>query len=75
MQIISHFKTLTEGEEKQLLIGNVLEELKGKEAQVAGDQVCSRHLEVLLAAATASQLLQLLGSISDATAVQEISSR
>ena len=30
---------MTEGEEKQLLIGNVFEELKGKEAQVAGDQV------------------------------------
>ena len=36
-QIVSHFKTLTEGEEKQLLVGNVLEELKGKEAQVKGE--------------------------------------
>ena len=43
-QIVSHFKTLTEGDEKQLLIGNVLEELQGKEAQVWLRQMEARCL-------------------------------
>ena len=38
-------------------------------------QVCSRHIEVLLVAATTSQLLQLLASVNDANAVQEMASR
>ena len=38
-------------------------------------QVCSRHVEVLLAAASTSQLLQLLGSVNEANGVQEMASR
>jgi hypothetical protein len=37
--VAEHFGTLFDAEEKQLLVGNVLEELKGKEEAVAGDQV------------------------------------
>jgi nucleolar protein 9 len=63
--VVSHFKTLVDDEERGLLVGNVLEEISGKEVKVAGDPVCSRHVEILMAAAQAQHLLKFLTSVSD----------
>lgn len=63
--VVAHFKTLVDDDERSLLVGNVLEEISGKEVKVAGDSVCSRHVELLMAAATAQQLLKFLVSVSD----------
>ncbi|GAX84255.1 hypothetical protein CEUSTIGMA_g11678.t1 [Chlamydomonas eustigma] len=73
-EVVAHFKTLTDGEEKELLVGNVMEELKEKEVQVAGDQVCSRHVETLLTAASPQQLIHFLSSMSEVNALQQLSS-
>lgn len=59
-EVIQHFKTLVDDEERQLLLGNVMEELRGKEAKVAADPICSRHIEKLLAHASSAQLLQFI---------------
>ncbi|GFR46342.1 hypothetical protein Agub_g7913 [Astrephomene gubernaculifera] len=64
-EVVAHFKTLVDDEERSLLVGNVLEEIAGKEVKVAGDPVCSRHVETLMAAAQAPQLLKFLTSVSD----------
>ncbi|MEW5306821.1 MAG: hypothetical protein WDW36_009259 [Sanguina aurantia] len=61
--IIKHFKTLIDDEEKQLLVGNVLEEIAGKELGIASDSACSRHVELLLGSAQPQQLIQFLTSI------------
>lgn len=61
-EVIEHFKTLVDDEERQLLLGNVMEELQGKEAKVAADPICSRHIEKLLAHASSTQLLQFIRS-------------
>ncbi|GIL74790.1 hypothetical protein Vretimale_2348 [Volvox reticuliferus] len=63
--VVAHFKTLVDDEERALLVGNVLEEILGKEVKVAGDPVCSRHVETLMAAASAEHLLKFLTSVSD----------
>ncbi|GLC52285.1 hypothetical protein PLESTB_000605000 [Pleodorina starrii] len=63
--VVAHFKTLVDDEERALLVGNVLEEISGKEVKVAGDPICSRHVETLMAAAQAQQLLKFLTSVSD----------
>ncbi|KAG2499537.1 hypothetical protein HYH03_002483 [Edaphochlamys debaryana] len=64
-EVVTHFKTLVDDEERSLLVGNVLEEIAGKEVKVAGDPVCSRHVETLMAAAQAGQLLRFITSVSD----------
>lgn len=64
-EVVAHFKTLVDDEERCLLVGNVLEEVSGHEVQVAGDPVCSRHIETLMGAASASQLLAFLTAVSD----------
>ncbi|GLI69480.1 hypothetical protein VaNZ11_014112 [Volvox africanus] len=63
--VVAHFKTLVDDEERALLVGNVLEEILGKEVKVAGDPVCSRHVEILMAAASAQHLMMFLTSVSD----------
>jgi nucleolar protein 9 len=78
-EVVAHFQTLPAagdnetGEERMLLVGNVLEELAGKEVLVAGDQACSRHIETLLTGASTSQLLQLLTSIHECEGIQALS--
>lgn len=81
-EVVAHFQTLPAatgdncnevGEERMLLVGNVLEELAGKEVLVAGDQACSRHIETLLTGASSSQLLQLLTSIHECEGIQALS--
>ncbi len=64
-EVVAHFKTLVDDEERCLLVGNVLEEVSGHEVKVAGDPVCSRHIETLMGAASAPQLLAFLTAVSD----------
>lgn len=77
-EVVAHFQTLPAessddtGEERVLLVGNVLDELAGKEVLVAGDQVTSRHLETLLTAASPMQLQQLLRSIHACEGIQAL---
>jgi hypothetical protein len=64
-EVVAHFQTLVDDEERSLLVGNVLEEISGREVTVAGDAVCSRHVETLMSAASAPQLMAFLTSVSD----------
>ncbi len=64
-EVVGHFQTLVDDEERSLLVGNVLDELAGKEVKVGSDPVCSRHVETLMASAQAGQLLRFLTSVSD----------
>ena len=74
-EIVGHFKTLIDDEERSLLVGNVLEEIAGKEALIAADPICSRHVELLMAAAQPQQLLMYLASISEPEAFYAVVSR
>jgi hypothetical protein len=47
-EIDTHFKSLTDDEDRQLLAGNVLGDAAGREADLATDAACSRVLEALL---------------------------
>lgn len=47
-EIQTHLKGFADDEERQLLVGNALEETKGRELQVSTDAACSRVLESLL---------------------------
>jgi hypothetical protein len=47
-EIGSHFKTLDDDEEKQVLAENVLAETEGKETEVVPDAACSRVVESLI---------------------------
>jgi hypothetical protein len=64
-EVSSHFASLDDPEEKQLLLANVLEELQGKELRIATDAATSRMLEALLASASASQLMQFLQAFTN----------
>ena len=55
-EIDTHFKSLTDDEEKQLLADNALGETAGREAAVATDAACSRVLEALLPFASTEAL-------------------
>lgn len=74
-EVIGHFGGLEDDEEKALLLGNVLEEIAGKEARVAADPVCSRHLEALLAIAQPAQLSAFLRSIMDGGGMLQLAVR
>lgn len=74
-EVVAHFKTLLDEEERALLVGNVLEELAGKEQPVAADPICSRHVEVLMASAQVQHVLQYLAAIADADALFSVVSR
>ena len=74
-EVLQHFKTLAEPEEKELLIENVLKELIGKEEEVSTDPVCSRQVEALLGAAQPKQLTQFMMSIVDAGSLQAMVTR
>lgn len=64
-EVSQHFSTLTDTEEKELLLANVLEEIQGKELRIAADAVTSRLLEQLLAGANASQLMQFMQAFTN----------
>lgn len=64
-EVSAHFKTLYDAEERSLLLDNVLEEVAGKEVEIATDAVTSRLLEALLAGASAAQLVQFMQAFAD----------
>eukprot|EP00798_Chlamydomonas_sp_ICE-L_P020655 gene20655-27441_t len=70
-EIMIHYKTLINDEEKGILASNVLEEVAGKEKRLATDQACSRHIEQLLSVAPLASLLPFLGSICKEEGVEE----
>eukprot|EP00983_Pelagomonas_calceolata_P087739 1157024-Pelagomonas_calceolata.AAC.1 len=74
-EVMAHFQTLVEDEERQLLVANVMEEIAGKEQKAAADPVCSRHIEALLSVAQASQLTAFLSSIMDTGGLFELAVR
>jgi hypothetical protein len=47
-EIGTHFKTLDDEEEKQVLAENVLAETEGKEVDIVPDAACSRVIEALI---------------------------
>ena len=55
-EIDTHFKSLTDDEDKHLLANNVLGDAAGREAEVATDAACSRVLEALLSFASTEAL-------------------
>jgi hypothetical protein len=63
-EVSEHAATLEDAEERDLLLGNVLEELEGKELRVAADAVCSRLLEALLAPAAPRHLIAFMGAFT-----------
>lgn len=73
--IITHFQTLVDDEERQLLVANVMEEIAGKEQKAAADPTCSRHIEALLCVAQPSQLTAFLTSIMDTGGMFELAAR
>ena len=64
-EVSSHYASLDDPEEKQLLLANVMEELQGKELRIATDAATSRMLEALLAGASARQLMQFLQAFTN----------
>jgi hypothetical protein len=52
-------------EEAELLRSNVLEEISGKELQLATDAASASLLEQLLCGAPASQLMQFMAAFTD----------
>lgn len=63
-EVSGHLETLEDEEERELLLGNVLEELEGKELRVAADAVTSRLLEALLARAAPRHLISFMGAFT-----------
>ncbi len=57
-EVCEHYSTISDGEERELLVSNVLEEISGKEQRLASDAVTSRMLEQLLEGAPLQQLLR-----------------
>ena len=55
-EIDTHFKGLTDDEDKHLLANNVLGDAAGREAEVATDAACSRVVEALLPFASTEAL-------------------
>jgi len=74
-EVMTHFQTLVDDDEKQLLVANVMEEIAGKEQKAASDPVCSRHIEGLLTVAQPSQLTSFLASIMDTGGLLELAVR
>ena len=74
-EIIQHFHSLGDDEERQLLLGNVLEEIAGKEMRVTADPACSRHIETLLGIASPAQLIGFLRAILDMGGLFEVAVR
>ena len=59
-EVITHFKTLVDDEEKGLLVANVLSEVAGKELRICMDVKCSRQMELLLGHAAPAEILGFL---------------
>jgi nucleolar protein 9 len=74
-EVSQHAETLEDEEERDLLLGNVLEELEGKELRVAADAVCSRLLEALLAPAAPRHLVAFLGAFTNADDMYKLAGR
>jgi hypothetical protein len=65
-EIGTHFKTLDDDEEKQVLAENVLAETEGKEVDIVPDAACSRVIEALIPYASIPALDKFLrGCIQD----------
>lgn len=48
-EVETHFKDLEDnGEEKEILVNNVFEEVNGRESEIVCDAACSRVVETLL---------------------------
>ena len=61
-EIDTHFKGLTDDEDKHLLANNVLGDAAGREAEVATDAACSRVVEALLPFASTEALCTFTNS-------------
>ncbi|GAB4813915.1 hypothetical protein N2152v2_000961 [Parachlorella kessleri] len=64
-EISNHFKTLEDGEERQLVADNALGEAAGSEPRVASDAACSRVLETLLPHASIPALSAFVGALCE----------
>ncbi|BDA51236.1 Nucleolar protein 9 [Coccomyxa sp. Obi] len=60
----SHLDGLDDPEEQALLVGNVLEELSGKEVRVSSDPTCSRILESLIPSISEEHMQPLLAALA-----------
>ncbi|CAL8466393.1 g5929 [Coccomyxa elongata] len=60
----SHLDGLDDPEEQALLVGNVLEELSGKEVKVSSDPTCSRILESLIPSISEEHMQPLLAALA-----------
>jgi hypothetical protein len=64
-QVCEALSKMSDPEEAELLRSNVLEEISGKELQLATDAASASLLEQLLFRAPASQLMQFMGAFTD----------
>lgn len=64
-EVHQHYKTLMDEEERELLVGNVLAEIRGREIGICSDAPCSRMMEDFLGGAQPAQLLEFLGRFCD----------
>jgi hypothetical protein len=74
-EVVRHLSTLTDDEDRQLLVNNVLEEIRGKELQVAGDPKCSRDIETLLAHGSAAHLISYLSACLESGDLSQLAVR
>jgi hypothetical protein len=74
-EVTEHFKGLIDDEERGLLVANVLEEIAGKEALVAGDPQASRQLEVLLVGANPAQLIAFMQAVLGSGGLSNVAAR
>lgn len=74
-EVSTHLKTLMDDEERDLLIQNVLEEVAGKELDIATDAVTSRLIEQLLAGASMAQLMQFMAAFADEDTLYRLAGR
>lgn len=71
-EVSTRYAALDDQEERRLLVSAVLEEIQGKELRVATDAATSRMLEVLLAGADASQLMQFMKAFAEEDALYRL---
>lgn len=74
-EVSTHYATLHEDDERQLLLNNVLEEISGKELRIASDAATSRVLEQLLRDAPAQQLVQFMTAFTNEDLLYKLAAR
>lgn len=74
-EVAAHVGSVEDGEELELLLANVLEELGGKELQVAADAAGSRLLEALLARARPAHLVAFMGAFTSEDVMYKLAGR